>query len=522
MDTKEILRFCLEKGLLLDKDLLTFFSEELDTDSFKIVIEKIKQATGKKFITREIFEKNKERMESFFIGIPKESQEKLKIKLGLTIEISKEREERAPVKADAIKIKQATKELEGIKVLSMNCLPGKKFGVEDFVNFFKNRFNEMKKVIQENPAMENPVSIDKLNGAKQGVSIIGMVYDKKTTKNKNILLEVEDPTGRIKILVSQGKEELYKKAEEIALDSVIGFKCSGNREILFANEIIFPETSLLERKKSPEDEQVVFISDVHYGSKNFMKDNFERFIEYLNGNLSNPQEALKIKYLFIVGDLITGIGNYPNQERDLAIKDLEDQYTGIAEILGKLRKDLKIIISPGNHEGVRLMEPQPLYDEKYAWALYDLENVILTENPATINLGAKGNFYGFNVLLYHGFSFPFYVDNVPRLTKEKAMNSPEKIMEYLLKHRHLAPTHGSAQYYPGPKDIHFIKDIPDILVSGHTHKSAVTYHNNILVISGSSWETLTPYQEKFGNTPDHCKVPLVNLKTREVKILDFE
>jgi hypothetical protein len=33
---------------------------------------------------------------------------------------------------------------------------------------------------------------------------------------------------------------------------------------------------------------------------------------------------------------------------------------------------------------------------------------------------------------------------------------------------------------------------------------------------------MTPYQEKFGNTPDHCKVPLLNLKTRAVKILDFE
>jgi len=33
---------------------------------------------------------------------------------------------------------------------------------------------------------------------------------------------------------------------------------------------------------------------------------------------------------------------------------------------------------------------------------------------------------------------------------------------------------------------------------------------------------MTPYQEKFGNEPDHCKVPMFNLKTREVKLLDFE
>ena len=45
---------------------------------------------------------------------------------------------------------------------------------------------------------------------------------------------------------------------------------------------------------------------------------------------------------------------------------------------------------------------------------------------------------------------------------------------------------------------------------------------HILMISVSSWEGKTPYQEKFGNEPDHCKVPMLNLKTRAVKILDFE
>ena len=46
--------------------------------------------------------------------------------------------------------------------------------------------------------------------------------------------------------------------------------------------------------------------------------------------------------------------------------------------------------------------------------------------------------------------------------------------------------------------------------------------HNIMIVSTSCWEAMTPYQEKFGNEPDHCKVPFFNLKTREVKILDFE
>jgi DNA polymerase II small subunit len=78
------------------------------------------------------------------------------------------------------------------------------------------------------------------------------------------------------------------------------------------------------------------------------------------------------------------------------------------------------------------------------------------------------------------------------------------------------------QYFPLGKDPHFISKVPDIFVSGHTHKSGVSYFNDILIISVSSWESMTPYQEKFGNKPDHCKIPMFNLNTRAVKILDFE
>ena len=303
---------------------------------------------------------------------------------------------------------------------------------------------------------------------------------------------------------------------------MVGFKGSGNREILFVNDIVFPESSLVVRKNSPVEEYALFIGDLHFGSKLFFERSFLKFIDYLNGKVPNTPEVKNIKYLFIVGDLVTGVGNYPGQEKDLQIKDLEDQFIALAGLLGKIRNDIKIIISPGNHDCVRLMEPQPLLDEKYAWPLYDMENVILTTNPSHVNIGEKKNFSGFDVLTYHGFSFPFYADNVPNLMALKAMNAPDAIMKYLLKQRHLAPTHGSNQYFPSEEDPLIIKKIPDILVSGHTHKSAVSYYNNILVISISCWQSMTAYQEKFGNKPDHCKVPMLNLKTRQIKILDFE
>jgi len=560
---KEIVKFCLEKGLLLDQEILSLFNEIEDIDSVKLIIEKIKNSTFQRVLTKNILNENKEQINKFFFDLPYKNQkklEKLKIKLGLSIEISRQEELsktdlpsfeiktpylQNPLLKDKLEVltesdkeenfteidtegnplilnKSLNKGFEDVKVISMDCPIINKIGVENFTNYFRNRFNEMKIILQDHPELDNLISINKIVGEKKRISLIGIVSNKNVTKNKNILFEIEDLTGKVKILVSKNKPELYKKAEEVTQDSVIGFKCSGNQEILFVNEIIFPDSVILERKKSPTEEYVLFIADLHFGSKKFLEKNFLKFIDYLNGKLQNTPEVEKIKYLFIVGDLITGVGNYPNQEDDLKIIDIEEQFIRIAELLGRIRKDIKIIISPGNHEGVRLMEPQPLYDEKYAWPLYNMENIILTGNPAQVNIGAKKGFSGFNVLTYHGFSFPFYANNIPRLMLKRAMNTPEEIMKYLLKNRHLAPTHASVQYFPLEKDPHIIRNVPDIFVAAHTHKSAVSYYNNILVISNSSWESMTPYQEKFGNEPDHCKVPIFNLKTRAIKILDFE
>jgi len=513
MENNEIINFCVEKGLLLDNELLTSFIELEDISSIKIIIEKIKSYTNKKFLTKDLFFKNKDKLNSFIVSLPKNDQEKLekiRVKLGLTIEISKEEP-----------LEEVQVVSRSVKVNEMPPCLNKKLEVKDFVNYFRGRYDEMKNYLQENSELENLVSINKISNNKQNFSVIGLISDKQMTKNKNIILEIEDLSGKMKVLINQKNEELYKKAEDITLDSVLGFKGNGNKEIIFVSEIFFPDIFVSEKKKSPIEEYCVFIGDLHYGSKLFLKNSFEKFIKYLNGEIPDTPEVEKLKYLFLVGDVVTGVGNYPDQEKDLVISDLEEQFSGLATLLKKIRKDITIVISPGNHDGVRIMEPQPLLDEKYAWQLYEMENVVLTGNPAEVNIGSTNGFTGFNVLTYHGFSFTYYANNIPKLMIEKTMNSPEKIMKYLLMNRHLAPTHASVQYFPSPKDNLIIRTLPDIFVSGHTHKSAITSYNNILVISVSSWEGITPYQEKFGNKPDHCKVPLFNLKTRGVKILDF-
>jgi len=521
MNKQEILKFCLENGLLVDKEVLGLFSETNDIDSVKLIINKIKSQTNQKILTKNIFNENMEQVNQIFSELPGESQKNLesfKIKLGLSIEISKE------VSTEVVndKLKLDNFEESSVIINSSSPIMSKKLEVKDFVTHFRQRFIKMRNILQERSELNSLVSLNKISGNRQGISIIGLVSDKKITKNKNILLEVEDLTGKIRVLINQNKPELYEKAEDITLDSVMAFKGSGNNEIFFANDLFFPDSTLPQRKKGDVDEYALFIGDLHVGSKLFMEENFLKFIDYLNGKIPHTPEIKKIKYLFIVGDLISGVGIYPGQENELNIGDVEEQYARVAELLNKIRKDIKIIIAPGNHDALRIMEPQPFLDEKYAWPLYNLKNVTLITNPSTVNIGKTKNFDGFDVLTYHGYSFHYYANNIARLMKEKAVHQPEKIMNYLLLNRHLAPTHSSTLYFPSDKDPLMIDNIPDIFVSGHSHKSGVTYYNNILVVSSSTWESMTAFQEKMGNQPDFCKVPMFNLKTRAVKILDFE
>src|SRR4030042_506192 len=88
----EILKFCLEKGLLVDKDILDLFSESSDIESVKLIIEKIQTQTNQKIITRTLINENKDKVDKVLLGFEQGEKilEKLNIKLGLSIEISKE------------------------------------------------------------------------------------------------------------------------------------------------------------------------------------------------------------------------------------------------------------------------------------------------------------------------------------------------------------------------------------------------------------------------------------------------
>jgi DNA polymerase II small subunit len=406
-----------------------------------------------------------------------------------------------------------------VKILFSPTIIPKKISVQDFVGHFRSRYEHIKSILLDKN-LENLKSLRRIGKDRENYYVIVSILEKRITKNGNIILSVEDLNGQATILINNNKKELFDKAKDILLDEVIAIGVSGNNEMLFANDLVYPDAILLEKKKAEKEEIVAITSDLHVGSTMFFEQNFLKFINWLNGQEGDEDQkeiARKVKYLLIIGDSVDGVGVYPDQEKFLLINDMTKQYDKLVELLSKIRKDIEIIISPGQHDAVWVGEPQPAIDQKWAPELCKMTNVTLVTNPSVIEIGGC-----FKVLMYHGASMHGIIEEIEEIRTKYGHRSPTRVVKEMLKRRHLAPIHGSCDYIPNEKQDLMVMDIlPDIICTGDQHKTEISSYNNILLVSSSCWQAKTPFEEKVGHEPDPCKVPIFNLKTREVKILDF-
>lgn len=401
--------------------------------------------------------------------------------------------------------------------------------IQHFTTYFKKRYDILKNILYSRQELQNASSIRRIRQKEQSenVALIGLVNKIKISYNGNYFIDVEDITGNIKVIVTKKNKEVIEKVKDLVHDEVIGITGMASKDVVFANDIIFPDVPLnKEFKKCSDDVCAVFLSDLHVGSDCFLQKQFEDFISWVNmemGNDEQKQLAKKVKYIFIVGDLVDGVGIYPNQNKDLNIEDISQQYEECAKLLSKIRKDIKIIVCGGNHDALRLAEPQPKLNEKYAKSLYELNNITIVSNPSYINIHKTKDFPGFDVLMYHGYSFDYYVSNITSIRNNGGYDRADLIMSFLLKKRHLAPAHTSTLYIPDEDfDPLIINKIPDFFVTGHIHKANVSNYKNVSLICCSCWQPMTDFQERVGHTPEPCRVPVVNFKTRKTKIINFE
>ena len=391
--------------------------------------------------------------------------------------------------------------------------------IEDYTALFQDRYKRLEKILRKRIDVKSATPIREALKAqpKTKLKIIGMLTEKKNAKQQTILT-VEDLNNSATVLVpNNALNEIKNKALQILPDQVICIAVTKTRTNLFlAEDIIFPDVERKIPQRAQEAVYAVLTSDIHVGSTKFNKKAFKKFILWFKGKYGTPEMkeiAGRVKYLLIAGDIIDGIGVYPGQQHELTIRDAHKQYNHAIKYLGKIPKYVEIVLAPGNHDTTRKALPQPAIPSDYLTTIVDKSNIHSVGSPCLLNI------HGVDILMDHGRSLDDIVATIPEMSHDH----PEKSMRLLLQGRHLAPVYGGKTLLaPENRDYLVIDKVPDILHAGHVHVLGYCTYKGVLVVNSGGWQEQTEYMEKLGLVPTPGKVPVINLMTMEITILDFK
>ncbi len=390
--------------------------------------------------------------------------------------------------------------------------------IDDYLEYFRDRFKRLEKLLRQRIDVKTAASIiDALNAQPNTkLKVIGMITEKRDSKQRTIL-SVEDLQGRMTVLVPQNApEEVKKKARSLMLDQVVCLSVMKARDtLLIADDVIYPDVAQRTPHRAQDPVYAVLTSDLHAGSTKFNREAFNRFVLWLNGKYGNEQmreTASHVKYVLIAGDIVDGVGIYPNQVKELAFKDIYKQYRYAAKHLEQIPDYVEVVIIPGNHDAPRKAAPQPALSAEYLETLQESRNVYSLGNPCTVSL------HGVEVLMDHGRSLDDIMATVPGMDYKH----PEKAMKLLLQGRHLAPLYGGkTMLSPESRDFLVIERPPDIFHSGHVHVLGYTSYRGVSIINSGAWQEQTDYMKRMGLMPTVGQVPVVNLQTLEPTVVSF-
>ena len=377
-------------------------------------------------------------------------------------------------------------------------------GVKGYNALFSSRFNKLKRIISDRPESKMLKSIASLRNTKfeDDMYVCGLITTRNAERNITKLV-LEDPSGSFEGIIFDN--ELQKAAGTLLIDQFIMVRVSqGKNSGLIIKDLIQPDIPDQPNNKSESEAYAVFLSDLHIGSKYFMEEEFAEFVSWLS---SPDPTARKIRFILIGGDIVDGVGIYPNQDKELVCQTIEEQLKKAENLIRKIPKNMKIIIMPGNHDPGRRALPQPAIPKKHNSSLWEMENVVMVGNPAVVSLN------GVKVMMFHGQSIDDIVKTTPGLSYDK----PTNVMRHLLRARHLSPIYGSqTPIAPEMEDLLVIEDVPDIFHVGHVHRAELDMYKGILLVNSGSWQKQTPFQASVGMTPNPGIAIMVNLKTFKV------
>ena len=397
-------------------------------------------------------------------------------------------------------------------------------GVNGYISLFKSRFSKTLKILSSRPESKR---INKISSIKRRIKqkdnnnysennlssngntsiIAGLVMSKRSKKN-NIELAIDDLTGIINTIALN--EETIKLVSKLTLDQMVMLEIENKGINYIIKNVISPDIPDHIPHKGKSEEYVVLISDLHIGSKYFKENEFVRFLNWLNS--SDSEIVSKIKFLCIGGDLIDGVGIFPNQDKELYDNTIYLQMRHLTNLLEHIPKRIQVFVIPGNHDLGRRALPQPTIPKKDAEILYSWKNFTMLGNPSYIELN------GVKILMYHGQGLDDIIATIPGLS----YSNPADAMKILLKARHLSPIYGQRTPISAEKeDMMVITEIPDILHSGHVHVMDVQNYRGTLIVNSGTWQDQTPFQQTMGIMPTPGIAIAVNLSTLRPFQIDF-
>ncbi|MHC1593405.1 MAG: DNA-directed DNA polymerase II small subunit [Methermicoccaceae archaeon] len=399
---------------------------------------------------------------------------------------------------------------------------------DSFVQHFRSRCDKLHEIMKKRQFSSRPISsLERFRPSSEGrdnVSISGLVADMRTTRNGHTLIELEDSSGSFAVLVPKDSE-VMKDAHSVVPDEMLGVRgtMSSKGGLLIANELVFPDVSLernqqlkldsRDRQEGDDASYAVLTSDIHVGSKSFIDGSWHKFVDWLNGDAGGEKArgiAERVRYLLVAGDLVEGVGIYPNQEKDLSIDDAFEQYEVFASMVAQIPDHIQIVLAPGNHDAIRQGEPQPPLGEQVRAMFSD--KITFVGNPCLVEVE------GVRVLMYHGRSIPDFISSMG----SSDLNDPITPMKHMLIKRHLSPIYGgSVPLVPEPEDRLVIEHVPDILHCGHVHIAGHGVYRGVRLINSGAWQAQTDYQKMRNIVPTPGRVPVVELSSLKTTFLNF-
>ncbi|MHA1686786.1 MAG: metallophosphoesterase [Candidatus Heimdallarchaeaceae archaeon] len=389
---------------------------------------------------------------------------------------------------------------------------------EGFRKYFMSRYRKIQQIFLKRKDLSNLQTCNDLgsNQVKNNISLIAIVFSKQTTKKGSVILELEDPTGNVKAIIPSNNRNLVQKAAYILNDTVLYFNGSWQKGILYVQDIQWPDIPFNHKPHhSYEDVFALFISDLHVGSKEFSSKLLNKATKFLNGELESDKYnniGKQVKYLFIAGDLVDGVGVYPDQIKDLVLDNIQFQYLLVTEHIEKIRSDIEIVIIPGNHDSARAAEPQTPIPKEFVEELDKLDNVHLLGSPAYLKV------HNVEILMNHGNSI-FDISAAITPIPHESTTLP---MIEMLRNRHLVPIYGKkTPIAPATEDCLVINRIPDIFHVGHTHIAEDGEYKGVTLISSGSFQYQTNYQKRMNITPNPGVGYIVNFHSLMRSKIDF-